>query len=237
MKKIFWLILITGFLASGCSNDTPEIVKSKKTLTLRNHVDTVSYSLGVNIGKQLKKNGVDKINYNALIYAIYQVTRNIPEDSLMIHPEVADNILKIYFYYENKKKEEPQTKQPDWKRFFVRNRQKEGVEELCDGVQYIVLEQGHGKKIHPEDYVTVTYTGYKLNGKPFDQRYSNKPVTIKVSGTLKGWQMALTNMRKGDKWRVFIAPQYAFGNRAVNDLPPNSIVVYDIKIHDVKHLK
>ena len=119
--------------------------------------------------------------------------------------------------------------------FFAENLKKEGVVTLPSGLQYKIFKQGHGKKPTLEDVVVCNYRGTLLDGTEFDSSYKrNQPATIPVKGLIKGWSEALQLMSTGSKWRIFIPPQLAYGERVVRGIAPNAMLLFEVELISIQ---
>lgn len=109
---------------------------------------------------------------------------------------------------------------------------KPGVRELANGILYQVLASGSGKQAAPGSVVTVYYKGTLINGKVFDDntRGSGVPAAFRLRDLIPGWQIALRNMKEGDKWKIIIPPAYGYGSRGVSGIPGNSVLIFDITL-------
>jgi FKBP-type peptidyl-prolyl cis-trans isomerase len=94
------------------------------------------------------------------------------------------------------------------------------------------VSNGDGQIIHYTDSVSITYQGKLLNGKQFDNQ--TKPQTMAVRDLIAGWKEVLIGARKGDEWMMIIPPQLGYGQNKLDDIPVNSILVFKMKIVDVK---
>jgi len=121
--------------------------------------------------------------------------------------------------------------------YLARNRQRKGVVQLPSGIQYAVLEQGKGKQ-SPEvsSTVTVNYRGMLVDGTEFDSSWAHgAPVTFQVNKVIPGWQDVIPRMHVGDRWRVVIPPQLAYGERGqLPRIGPNEALVFEIELLDIK---
>lgn len=120
--------------------------------------------------------------------------------------------------------------------FLARNAAYKGVASLEDGVQYFVLERGPkgGKSPSRADTVTFDYEGKLTTGETFDSSFARgKPLTGRASAFVPGFTTALTAMKPGDDWLVWIPPEQAYGDRALPGIPPGSILRFRLKLHSV----
>jgi FKBP-type peptidyl-prolyl cis-trans isomerase FkpA len=108
---------------------------------------------------------------------------------------------------------------------------KTGADKQKEGIFYTVLKTGNGAPVQLTDTISVFYKGYLLeNDAVFDQT-KEKPARFPLNRLIKGWQIALPECRVGGKMRVVIPSGQAYGIRNVAvDLPPNSVLVFDIEV-------
>jgi FKBP-type peptidyl-prolyl cis-trans isomerase FkpA len=106
------------------------------------------------------------------------------------------------------------------------------IQKTSSGLYKKFLTKGDGQIVHFTDSVSVTYSGELINGEIFDNH--TKPQTLPVRGLIAGWKEALVGSRIGDKWLLIIPPQLGYGQNKLDDIPMNSILVFEIKIEDVK---
>lgn len=106
-----------------------------------------------------------------------------------------------------------------------------GVRELYNGILYRVVSSGTGKSPNAGSIVSVFYKGSLINGKVFDSNMSGKvPDAFRLRELIVGWQIALKNMKEGDKWTVYIPAAYGYGPRGVHGIPGNSTLIFEIKL-------
>lgn len=84
--------------------------------------------------------------------------------------------------------------------------------------------------------VTVQYVGaLASNGVIFDNSFDRgQPLTIQLSGVIQGWGDGLQGMKAGGIRRLFIPSQYGYGPQTQVGIPPNSDLVFDVKLLDVR---
>ncbi len=115
--------------------------------------------------------------------------------------------------------------------FLVQNAERPGVITLASGLQYEVVSQGDGATPDASSTVRTHYEGTLIGGEVFDSSYKRgEPAEFPVGGVIAGWTEALQLMREGDKWRLFIPPELAYGERAAGSIPPHSTLIFDIEL-------
>ena len=117
-------------------------------------------------------------------------------------------------------------------KFLADNAKKEGVKTLEGGVQYKVLTAGEGDSPALTDTVKVHYTGKLIDGNVFDSSVQRgEPATFRVNQVIKGWQMALQEMKVGDKWMLYIPSDLAYGERGSQGaIGPNEVLVFEVEL-------
>ena len=109
--------------------------------------------------------------------------------------------------------------------------QRPDVKELYNGILYRVLASGSGKSPNAGSVVSVFYKGTLVSGRVFDSNMSAKvPDAFRLRDLIVGWQIALKNMREGDKWVVYIPATYGYGKRGTHGIPGNSTLIFEIKL-------
>ena len=127
----------------------------------------------------------------------------------------------------------------DGKMFLAENAKKPGVKSTASGLQYLVVEEGKGESPKATDTVRTHYRGTLIDGTEFDSSYSrNEPTEFPVNGVISGWTEALQLMHVGDKWKLFIPAELAYGERgAGGTIGPNSTLIFDIELLEIKKPK
>ena len=116
-------------------------------------------------------------------------------------------------------------------KFLGDNAAKAGVHKTADGLQYRVIKAGTGKTPQsPDDMVSVTYKGWMINGKVFDQT-KGAPANFPAGGLIPGWVEALSMMKEGDEWELVIPSDLGYGAEGAGaDIPPNQTLVFDMTL-------
>ena len=120
--------------------------------------------------------------------------------------------------------------------FLAQNAQREGVVTLPSGLQYEVIEEGDGATPGRRSTVVVHYSGTLIDGTPFDSSIARgEPARFPVNRVIPGWTEALRLMRVGDKWRLFIPADLAYGDRGVGPvIAPGSTLVFEVELLEVR---
>ncbi len=116
--------------------------------------------------------------------------------------------------------------------FLEQNKQRAGVYALESGLQYEIIKEGNGAKPGPKDSVNCHYHGTLIDGTVFDSSVQRgKPISFGLNMVIKGWTEGLQLMPVGSKWRFFIPPHLAYGDRQVSrEIGPNSTLIFDVEL-------
>lgn len=199
---------------------------AKPTIT-----DSFSYALGVNYATYLAAQGIH-IEVKDLARAMRSVfaQRPLEMDSAQILSVLEKTSQQTAARMVEKEKQA-------FALLLQSNRTDSTIREIIPGLQYQTLRAGDSLSpaVTDSSTVTVHYTGRLLNGRIFDSsEQRGEPAQFKVGGLITGWKEALKKMKKGDKWRVFIASDLAYGDRGNNAIPGGSGLIFDIHLIDVQ---
>lgn len=230
MKQISVVALVIFFSVVACSQTNTEDIK------LSSSVDSVSYSIGQDIGKNFEKQGIE-ITPALLVKGIEDAmadTSVLTDDQIRV---VMTNFQKeLRTKQQDKAKVESEKNKAEAEAFFKENKTKEGVVTLPSGLQYKVLKSGTGKTPKVSSTVEAHYIGKLLDGTEFDNSYKRgQPFSTKVTGVIKGWTEILQLMKEGDKWEVYIPSDLAYGPRgSAPVIGPDAALVFEMELISVK---
>ena len=194
---------------------------------LKNEIDSVSYSLGVNIGENIKAQfpNLDLKNFEVGI-------EDVLNDKKQPKVEGADAQKIIQDYFTKVQAKANEEKIEAGKKFLEENSKRDEVITLESGLQYEVLKAGKGAKPTPNDQVTTHYHGTLIDGTVFDSSVERgEPATFPVSGVIKGWTEALQLMSVGDKWRLYVPSDLAYGERGAGaQIGPHTTLIFDVEL-------
>ena len=204
--------------------------------------DKISYSIGVDIGGNLKRSEID-INPEFLAQGIKDAVTGKPvlsEEQMKatlqeFQQEMQAKMQAKQQQTEAKSKAEAPKNKEASEKFLEENKKKEGVKTTASGLQYKVITTGTGPKPKPTDTVSVNYKGTLINGTEFDASEKHGgPATFPVNGVIPGWTEALQLMPVGSKWQLFIPPALAYGENAPPSIGPNQALIFDVELVGIK---
>ena len=189
-----------------------------------------SYSIGVSMGEQLHATGLtpDTIAFERLTQGL----RDALSGKVKMTPADQQNITAMI---RTARAGVLETNHSAAAAFLSENGKKKDVMTTASGLQYKVVVAGDGPSPKPTDEVTVNYRGALLDGTEFDSSYKRgEPATFPVNGVIPGWQEALVLMKPGAKWQLFVPPKLAYDERSPGEIPPGSLLVFDVELISVK---
>ncbi|MFQ5766863.1 MAG: peptidylprolyl isomerase [Acidobacteriota bacterium] len=104
------------------------------------------------------------------------------------------------------------------------------------GLMYLTLREGTGPSPTPTDNVQVHYTGWLADGTKFDSSVDrSQPITFPLNSVIKGWTEGVSMMKVGEKARLIIPPQLAYGKAGrPGTIPPRATLVFDVELLGIK---
>lgn len=193
-------------------------------------MDKLSYALGLVIGHNLNGMGVQNINNADFAQAVADVLAGNPT---ALTDAEAQKIVTDFL--QKQEEEKGKEAREAGEAFLADNATKEGVVVLPSGLQYLVLEEGNGKKPAATDQVKCHYEGRLIDGTVFDSSYRRgEPATFPLNSVIAGWTEGLQLMGEGAKHRLFIPYNMAYGTRGAGaSIPPYAALVFDVELIEV----
>ena len=119
--------------------------------------------------------------------------------------------------------------------FMAANKDNEGVITTASGLQYERLVEGTGT-VHPQasSVVKVHYHGTLIDGTVFDSSVERgEPIEFGLQQVIKGWTEGLQMMVVGEKARLMIPAELAYGNRSAGKIGPGSTLVFEVDLLEI----
>jgi FKBP-type peptidyl-prolyl cis-trans isomerase len=212
--------------------------KTPAPLTLTTQTQKSSYAIGMNIGKNLKRDSVE-VDPAILLRGLKDA---LAGGKLLLTDDEAKAALTA-LQAEVRAKEEEKIKaaavenKKAGEAFLAANKAKEGVVTLPSGLEYKIIKEGTGPKPTADDTVLCHYRGTLVDNTEFDSSYKrNEPLKIPVGGVIKGWTEAIQLMPVGSKWQLFIPSDLAYGERGAPGSPigPNSTLIFEVELISIE---
>lgn len=119
--------------------------------------------------------------------------------------------------------------------FLSKNKRVPGVITSKSGLQYKILKEGTGATPSDTSQVEVNYEGRLIDGTMFDSSYKRgQSATFGCNQVIKGWTEALTMMKEGDVWELYIPYNLAYGERGNQSIPPYATLIFKVELIKVK---
>ena len=230
MKKtiITLVALLITHSTSAQEQTTKQTETKQEPVELTNESDTLQYALGAFIGQWMVKNGFEIKNANLFLNGMGDVLQNKP--LAVVDSTIAPIISGYQLSNQNEKSRQME------EQLFEALKGKPGVGVLPSGVHYIVITKGIGIRPTAADTVVINATGVFPDGTVFEDTYKKEQaITIVTNRLIPGLNEAVQLMPEGSKWRIFIPSALAYGPAGKpNLIPPNTALVFDITLEEVK---
>jgi FKBP-type peptidyl-prolyl cis-trans isomerase FklB len=240
MKKTTTLALLMIFAFTCNTSFAQKNKKNNKninTMEMKTELDSVSYSLGINIAKSFESE-FSEINLEKFIQGIND---KHSKGELKINEAETQQIVQSYFMNKQAKQKEETSKDmapkiKEGEDFLAKNSKKDGVISLESGMQYEIITEGTGAKPGLTDEVETHYHGTLLDGTVFDSSVDRgQSISFPVNGVIKGWTEALQLMSVGSKLKLYIPYNLSYGERGAGaDIGPYSTLIFEVELINIK---
>jgi FKBP-type peptidyl-prolyl cis-trans isomerase FkpA len=191
---------------------------------------TVSYSLGLSMGEQLRAGYVkpEQVSPERLAQGI--------RDGLSGKAKLSDaDREQIRKLLSSAHEAAGDINHRAAAKFLAENAKKPGVVTTASGLQYKVLEPGNGDSPKSTDEVTVNYRGTLLDGTEFDSSYKrSQPANFQLNRVIPGWSEGLLLMKPGAKYQLWIPPQLGYDLHSPGPIPPGAMLIFEVELLGVK---
>ena len=221
MKVITGTIFSCLLVAQGICAEDAKAFKDEK--------EKANYAIGMSVGGNFKQ-----ANFEYDSAAFNRGMLDAMADKPGLTPPEAQEIIKKY--QQERRGIIGAKNKTEGAAFLAENKTKPGVVTLPSGLQYKVVTEGTGDIPKREDTVSVNYRGTFIDGKEFDSSAkAGKPATFPVGGVIKGWTEALTLMKTGSKWQLFVPYDLAYGeNGRPPGIPPTTTLLFEVELLSIQ---
>lgn len=225
MKQLATVALL-GLVLAGCDSQT--------NVELTTPAQKASYGIGLNMGKSLAQEGMDDLDSKAVAQGIEDAIGK--KDQKLKDEELVEAFAALQKRAEARVAAMTEEASKAGKKFLEDNAKREGVITTASGLQYEVVTKGDGAQPSATDVVSVHYEGTLTDGKVFDSSIKRgSPIDLPVSGVIPGWVEALQLMHVGEKVKLFIPSELAYGAQSPSpEIPANSVLIFDLELLSIK---
>lgn len=243
----------------GCKEDTkvetqPETAKvtqniaQKDVLELETQEQKAAYAMGVSMASYVKEGLSQQTNMPIKLDEQYVLAgfNDVFKSNSRLSKEELEKTLNWMQEETQKVQQELQKKASENAKIAAEKSKTDGVEyrnkfakekdvqKTTSGLLYLVEKEGNGVKAKVGDTLVVHYSGSLTNGQVFDSSYDRKePLTFpykQLDGFIKGWGEGLKLMSEGAKYKFVIAPELAYGEQSLPNIPGNSTLVFEVEL-------
>jgi len=228
--------LKSSLLILGISLLVPVLAIAQGKGPIKTQMDKVSYSIGLDFGKNMKAQSVE-LNLDILLRGIRdglaEVTPALTQSEMQECMTTFQKEMMAKMQEKQKTLGEKNKKEGD--AFLAENKKKPGVVTLPSGLQYKIIKDGIGKSPKATDTVTTNYRGTFINGKEFDSSFKRgQPATFPLNNVIPGWVEGIQKMKVGSKWELYIPSNLGYGENGSGEIGPNATLIFEVELLEVK---
>ena len=216
---------------SSIDRTEPTTIPSQN-VELDSTMQKASYGIGLSMGKSLSQDGLNDLDVGAFTLGLQDALSG--EQARISEQDLMGVFQQLQSELEERADLQSQANQQAGTDFMTDNGQRDGVVTTESGLQYEVIESGDAQGAQPTatDVVTVHYEGKLVDGTVFDSSIARgEPIDFPVGQVIPGWVEALQLMRVGDKWKLTIPSELAYGEASPSPLiPPNSVLTFEVEL-------
>lgn len=234
---------------------TASVALAEETNKLKTELERISYAIGVDQGKRLwpsLEQSEIQVDVELLIQGLKDVKaggalklteQELRDTFTKLRQEVTAKMQEKQRVQAEKLREQGEKNKTEGEAFLAANKAKPGIITLpplhagqTNGLQYKVLAEGSGESPKAEDTVEVNYRGTLIDGTEFDSNAkTGHPFTTPANRVIPGWTEALTRMKPGAKWQLFIPAELAYGERgSPPKIAPHATLIFDVELLSFK---
>ena len=223
------------FLPGDRPDSISELLTLDKPSTLE---EAFSYAYTFSIIRELIDGEVDILPEPFIIGGL----DSLMESERLLDKEGEQNAINAYITYLNEEylkeiEKKGETNSDRAKAFLEENGKRDGVVVLDNGIELMILDEDDKLGDHPTQYdtVLVDYNMYVMDYDTeeleiIDADYYAELRLMEIDTAL---QSSIVALRVGQAGRTWVPPEMLYGERNIEGIEPNSIIVYDIALHDI----
>jgi FKBP-type peptidyl-prolyl cis-trans isomerase FklB len=225
-QRLASAIALIGLVLAGCDSET--------SVKLDTPAQKASYGIGLNMGKSLAQEGMADLDSNAVAQGIDDAIGK--KEQKLTDEQLMEAFSALQARAEERLVEMNKEAAAKGKKFLEDNAKRDGVKTTESGLQFEVVKSADGPQPGPDDVVTVHYEGSLTDGTVFDSSIKRgTPIDLPVGGVIPGWVEGLQLMHVGEKYKLYIPSELAYGEQSPSPLiPANSVLVFDLELLGIK---
>lgn len=227
----YLLVLAASAMLFACEG----VMQGNVALTTQ--VDSVSYAIGVDIGRNMK---MQKLEINTAAVAA-GMKAMLDSSKALLTDEQCSTVMMAFQQRMMTKQQTERSESGDKNKkagedFLAANKTKDGVQTTASGLQYRVIKMGNGPKPTADKTVSVHYRGTLIDGTEFDSSIKRgQPTEFGVGQVIRGWTEGLQLMPVGSKFEFYIPSELAYGeNGAGGQIGPNATLIFEVELLAIK---
>ncbi len=234
MKSTYFPILIGLCLFFACDvsveQESSDRLPQSATRDFQNDAEKAAYAYGITQGRNIVIDPIIKhLPREEILLGIQDMTS---EQKPVMTLEESRAFLVEYFGKISAEQGEKNLAESE--AFLEKNAKKPGIISLESGLQYQVIKEGKGAHPLSTSTVVVHYDAKMLNGETFDSSFVNPINEFPLGATIQAWQEVIPLMQREAKYKLFVPPHLAYGNKPMGKLEPNSLLIFDLELIDIK---
>ncbi len=202
---------------------------------------------GLDLGMRLMKKGGKAVFFipAKLGYMQYGVEGTVPPDSPLRYEVTLLDVMDFDQYdqymrdleekeriaFERQRKEQFETDLRLIREYAVTNNLR--VQRTSSGLCYAVTKPGKGPTARKGNRLIIQYEGYFLDGNSFEMPENPFEFVLGSARVIEGWEEGLQFFNKGSEGWLLVPSKLGYGPVAVRHIPPNSVLVFKMKVLDI----
>ena len=231
------LVLVAAVMTAGSvwSEEAAPVPAPDETMQAER-----GYFFGYSFGNMLQQGGNPDVDLGALLQGMQDSLSAVPpaldsDAQTQVMAIVRERQQLIQAEQEALAENQSETNLAAGASFLAENADKASVSVTDSGLQIEMLTEGSGKKPSATDVVVVHYEGRLLDGTVFDSSIARgEPAEFALNQVIPGWTEGLQLIKAGGKARLTIPSELAYGPGGVRSIPPNSVLVFEVELIEVK---
>ncbi|WP_196158876.1 FKBP-type peptidyl-prolyl cis-trans isomerase [Reinekea sp. G2M2-21] len=195
----------------------------------------VSYGIGRQMGGQLLEQPFEGLDIKAVTEGVLDAFTQVADPINPMDMQQAYEVIRERLAAAQAEKEKVLAGEGE--AFLAENAKRDEVTVTASGLQYEVLVSGDASGTKPavNSKVKTHYHGTLINGEVFDSSVQRgQPIEFAVNGVIAGWTEALQLMVPGDKWKLYIPHNLAYGAQGAGGaIGPYQALIFEVELLDI----